>query len=177
MRSDQAGASKRAVGNVRAIKAHPAKPRGGARPAPVAVPAASVTGERLAAAAWAEADVALAIAWRDARAATREIEAAARASNRIDAVKARLSQKLNNAAAETLSVTQALNRAARLRGLELFGDEKGVQEFDPSQHETSARAAAAGAPVRVVRQGVRRRVGGQHLVIVRALVRAVRPGA
>jgi len=51
--------------------------------------------------------------------------------------------------------SQALTRAARRRGLALFGDVGAIVAFDPAAHELKGSSVAA-ARVRIIREGVMR---------------------
>ena len=74
---------------------------------------------------------------------------------------------------ETLAMAaQALARAARRRGLRLFGDVGADVAFDASAHELNPSAEAAGR-MRIVREGVMR---GRE-VLIRAIVAPARKAA
>ena len=74
---------------------------------------------------------------------------------------------------ETLAMAaQALARAARRRGLRLFGDVGANVAFDANAHELNPSSEAAGS-VRIVREGVMR---GRE-VLIRAIVAPARKAA
>ncbi|MBS0385245.1 MAG: hypothetical protein JSS00_07840 [Proteobacteria bacterium] len=124
--------------------------RGGAGAAPVAPDARLANA--LADASWAEADEALAEALAEFAELKRALD---------DECGERVSEALDMAA-------QALSRAARRRGLRMFGDVGASSALDARLHDLGGSPSAA--RVRVVREGVMR---GRE-VLIRALVAPVR---
>jgi hypothetical protein len=113
--------------------------------------AAPALTDALAAAAWSEADTALAEALAE-----------------YDALSGARSEKARGEASALLG--QALGRAARRRGLTRFGGLGTTEAFDPARHELTAAIKRAPKKVRVKLQGVAR--GNE--IIVKARVGAVR---
>jgi hypothetical protein len=113
--------------------------------------AAPVLADALAAAAWSEADTALAEALAE-----------------FDALAGARSEKAKAEAVALLA--QALTRAARRRGLTRFGGVGGTEPFDAARHQLAAAIKRPPKRVRVKVQGVAR--GNE--IIVKARVGAVR---
>ena len=90
--------------------------------------------DALAGASWAEADGALAEALMEF---------------------SELKRALNDEPDALGMASQALGRAARRRGLALFGDVGATVAFDPAVHEFKGSSVAA-ARVRIIREGVMR---------------------
>jgi len=76
--------------------------------------------------------------------------------------------------AEAEVVLDALARAGRARGLDLFEAMGRIAPYDPEAHELEAGELAAGQPVRIVAPGVARVVDGGRRIVARARVRRVR---
>ena len=128
--------------------------RSGAKGPAVARPAVAHEArlaDALANATWAEADEALAEALVEF---------------------AELKRALNEEPDALAMAAQALARAARRRGLALFGDVGAKVVFDATAHELN-RSSDAAARVRIVREGVKR---GRD-VLIRAVVAPVRKAA
>ena len=106
----------------------------------------------LAAQSWAEADEALA----EALIAQFRLAAAVAAlrrklQRRKDASLTATSESLD---AEALGVEQALRRAAKARGLVLFGAAGAAEPYDPKRHRLLRGEAPKGAMVKIVSPGV-----------------------
>ncbi len=116
--------------------------------------------DALADASWAEADEALA-------------EALVEFSELKRALLKDVRGKEPDEASDALAMAaQALARAARRRGLSLFGDIGAIVAFDATSHELNRSPDAVGA-VRIVREGVKR---GRD-VVIRAVVVPARKSA
>lgn len=128
-------------------KASRAKAAATAPPAGPAAAAAVLTAE-----AWAEADLALA----EALIAQTRVEAGLTALCRKLA--RRKDDTLNQAAdaldGETLLLAQGLLRAAKARGLSLFGETGAVAPFDPKRHRPVKGVVEKAAAVKITAPGV-----------------------
>jgi hypothetical protein len=127
----------------------------------------------LAEATWAQADQALALAWREVARLETNIAAAQR-SRAIKAAGAAAGKRFAALAADALLVRQALDRAARLRGLRLFGAKGQSVRYDAARHDLEGARATRDGAGRLARPGVERRVGEHMIVLARAVFRPAR---
>ena len=118
----------------------------------------------LAEASWKDADEALAKALRDVAV----LEKASRGLGR----KLRggsLSAQAEALDGAVLAVTQSLRYAGRMRNLQTFGVAGGVERFDARAHLLSKEGGRAPKDVKVLVQGVKRGVGPDAEIVLKAL--------
>ncbi len=125
--------------------------------------------DHLAVAAWAEADMALAMTYRNLARLETALAAAQRARSQT-----RVQTLVREAGDEALALRQYVSQATRLRGLFSFEEIGSLVAFDAARHEPERGALHNGDLARVVRQGVARSAGGTTQILSRATVRRAR---